>query len=67
MYSILCGVVAATDRISREVICEVTPVDDDDDDKQDDSNADDEMTVDWRNDLHISKHFLYSENLLWWF
>jgi len=33
------SVVAATDRISREVICEVTPVDDND-------NQDNEMTVD---------------------
>jgi len=36
-------VVAATERISRDVICEVTAVDDD---KPDDDNADDEMTVD---------------------
>ena len=35
----VCSVVAATDRISREVICEVTPVDDND-------NQDNEMTVD---------------------
>ena len=39
--------VAATERISRDVICEVTAVDDD---KPDDDNADDEMTVDWSND-----------------
>jgi len=36
-------VVAATDRISRDVICEVTPVDDD---EQHDDVDDDEMTVD---------------------
>jgi len=36
-------VVAATDRIARDVICEVTPVDDD---EQDDDSVDKEMTVD---------------------
>ena len=35
----VCSVVAGTERISREVICEVTPVDDND-------NQDNEMTVD---------------------
>jgi len=37
-------VVAATDRIARDVICEVTPVDDDD--EQDGDSVDKEMTVD---------------------
>ena len=57
-------VVAATDRIARDVICEVTPVDDDD--EQDGDSVDKEMTVDWWKDSHpvfktIPNFFLYSD------
>ena len=55
-------VVAATDRIARDVICEVTPVDDD---EQDDDSVDKEMTVDWWKHSHpvfkTIPNFLYSD------
>jgi len=39
-------VVAATERISRDVICEVTQVSDDDNKDDADSDADDELAMD---------------------